>query len=75
MIVYGLFNMLVIDINEFMKLLRFVEDVIRFLILFERFLVFDVLICIFNKLKGRLEVMFDGNFVIFLFGVVLGFSD
>lgn len=75
MIAYGLPNMPVTDINEFMKLLRSVEDATRSSILSERLLAFDVLICISNKLKGRPEVMFDGNSVTFLSGVVSGLSD
>ncbi|XP_021732574.1 uncharacterized protein LOC110699362 [Chenopodium quinoa] len=76
MLAYGMLDMLLNDVDEFMKLLGYVEDATRSPIPSVRFLAFQILVSISDKLKGRDELMLEDNPIItYPTGVVSVISD
>ncbi|XP_021769279.1 uncharacterized protein LOC110733524 isoform X2 [Chenopodium quinoa] len=75
MLSYGMLDMLLIDVDEFKKLLKYVEDATRSPIPSVRFLAFQILVSISDKLKGRDELMLEFNPITYPSGVVSVISD
>lgn len=72
---YWLPDMQLTDMSEFVNLLRYAEGTTQSSFLTERHLAFEILVCMSNKLKGRPELMFEGNSETFPSGVVSAVCD
>lgn len=73
MLAYALPDMIVAD--DFMKLLKFVEDATRSPVFSTRLLAFQILVHISNKLKGKDEIMVEVNSITNPTGIVSAISD
>ncbi|CAO2841393.1 unnamed protein product [Amaranthus hypochondriacus] len=71
----GLPDMLFNDIDDFMKLLRYVEDATCSSIVSTKILAFQILVSVSNKLKGKDDQILEVNSVAFTTKVVSTISD